>query len=70
VVLKCQDAQAIQALHHWMKEHLAEFKIPQRWYVVDSLPLNSRGKISRQSVQEMCAALSPLDLPTLLRSSS
>jgi oxalate---CoA ligase len=70
VVLKRQDAQAIQALHHWMKEHLAEFKIPQRWYVVDSLPLNSRGKISRQSVQEMCAALSPLDLPTLLRSSS
>jgi len=70
VVLKRQDAQAIQALHRWMKEHLADFKMPQRWYVVDSLPQNSRGKISRQSVQEMCAGLPPLDLPALLRSPS
>jgi acyl-CoA synthetase (AMP-forming)/AMP-acid ligase II len=70
VVLKRQDAAAIQALHRWMKAHLADFKMPQRWYVVDALPQNSRGKVSRQVVQEMCAGLSPLDLPSLLRSST
>jgi acyl-coenzyme A synthetase/AMP-(fatty) acid ligase len=68
VVLKRQDAQVIQALHRWMRKHLADFKMPQRWYVVDALPQNSRGKISRQSVQKMCAKLRPVDLPALLRS--
>jgi acyl-CoA synthetase (AMP-forming)/AMP-acid ligase II len=68
VVLKRQDAEVIRALHHWMKAHLAEFKMPQRWYVVDALPENSRGKIIRRSVEEMCAGLAPLDLPAILRS--
>jgi acyl-CoA synthetase (AMP-forming)/AMP-acid ligase II len=68
VVLTRQDAEVIQALHHWMKAHLADFKMPQRWYVVDALPKNSRGKVSRRSVEEMCAGLAPLDLAAVLRS--
>ena len=70
VVLQRQDAATIQALHRWMREHLADFKMPQRWYVIDSLPHNSRGKISRGRVQEICASLQPLDLPALLRTPS
>jgi len=68
VVLRRQDAAAIRQLHSWMKAHLAEFKMPQRWYIVDALPQNSRGKISRSVVQEMCAQLNPIDLAAILRS--
>ena len=50
-----------------MGRHLAEFKMPVRWYVVDALPRNSRGKVSRKEVEEICAPLVPLDLQTILR---
>jgi acyl-CoA synthetase (AMP-forming)/AMP-acid ligase II len=50
-----------------MKRRLAEFKMPVRWYALDSLPRNSRGKISRKEVEERCAARRPLDLRSILR---
>jgi len=70
VVLRRQEAPTIRELYRWMKEHLADFKMPQRWYIVDALPQNSRGKISRGGVQEMCAQLKPVDLAGILRSGS
>ena len=68
VVLRRQDAPAIRQLHSWMKTHLADFKMPQRWYIVDVLPQNSRGKINRDTVQEMCTRLEPVKLAALLQS--
>ena len=67
VVLSRHDDATLRQLHAWLKEHLAEFKIPQRWYIVEELPKNSRGKVSRATVQELCAALKPVDLVGLLR---
>jgi acyl-CoA synthetase (AMP-forming)/AMP-acid ligase II len=67
VVLKDESAATIRALHDWMKRRLAEFKLPVRWYALDSLPRNSRGKISRKEVEERCAAKRPLDLASILR---
>lgn len=67
VVLKEENAATVRALYDWMKRHLAEFKMPVRWYTVDALPRNSRGKISRKEVEEHCAAKSPLDIPSILR---
>jgi len=67
VVLSQHDDATLRQLHAWLREHLAEFKIPQRWYVVGELPKNSRGKVSRDTVQELCAALKPVDLVGLLR---
>jgi fatty-acyl-CoA synthase len=67
VVLKNDDPITIQALYGWMKRHLAEFKMPVRWYVLDSLPHNSRGKISRHAVRQSCAQRVPLDLQKILR---
>ncbi|HET9917038.1 MAG TPA: hypothetical protein VFQ89_08010, partial [Candidatus Binatia bacterium] len=61
------DDATLRQLHAWLKEHLAEFKIPQRWYIVEELPKNPRGKVSRATVQELCAALEPVDLVGLLR---
>ena len=68
VVLKNDDAATIRALHDWMRRHLAEFKMPVRWHIVDALPRNSRGKISRKDVEEYCARQTPLDLRSILRS--
>jgi acyl-CoA synthetase (AMP-forming)/AMP-acid ligase II len=67
VVMKEDSAEAIRGLHDWMKRHLAEFKMPMRWYRVDSLPRNSRGKISRKDIEEYCAQREPLDLVSILR---
>jgi oxalate---CoA ligase len=67
VVLKETDAVTVRALHEWMKSRLAEFKMPARWYSLETLPRNSRGKLSRQDVAEVCAQKPPLDLQNLLR---
>ena len=67
VVLKDESSATIRALHDWMKRRLAEFKMPVRWYMLDFLPRNSRGKISRKEVEELCAAKRPLDLQSILR---
>jgi acyl-CoA synthetase (AMP-forming)/AMP-acid ligase II len=67
VVLEHSDAATIRALHGWMSRHLAEFKMPVRWYIVESLPRSSRGKINRKDVAEICVRQPPLDLPKLLR---
>jgi oxalate---CoA ligase len=67
VVLKNDNPVTIRALHDWMKRRLAEFKMPVRWYVLDSLPHGSRGKVSRHAVLEACAQRVPLDLQKILR---
>jgi acyl-CoA synthetase (AMP-forming)/AMP-acid ligase II len=57
----------VRALHAWMKDRLAEPKMPVRWFLVESIPRTSRGKINRDVVKEACARLAPLDLARILR---
>jgi acyl-CoA synthetase (AMP-forming)/AMP-acid ligase II len=38
------------------REHLADFKVPARIYVVDSIPRTATGKIQRRSVAEALTA--------------
>jgi len=59
----------IRGLYQWMKRRLAEHKMPVRWYLVDSIPRTSRGKINRISVSEKCTQLAPLDLRKILHAS-
>jgi acyl-CoA synthetase (AMP-forming)/AMP-acid ligase II len=66
VVLSDASDAAIAALYGWMRRHLAEAKMPARWYLVDAIPHTSRGKINRDRVKEACAQLVPLDLTTIL----
>ncbi|MEE8364009.1 MAG: AMP-dependent synthetase, partial [Dehalococcoidia bacterium] len=47
------DEAAIQA---FCREHLAEFKVPERIYIADSLPRTATGKIQRRHVS---AAFAP-----------
>ncbi len=69
VALSDRSDETIRALHQWMREHLAEAKMPVRWYLVKEIPRTSRGKINRDHVKEACASLQPLDLPRVLSSS-
>jgi acyl-coenzyme A synthetase/AMP-(fatty) acid ligase len=46
--------------------HLAEPKMPSRWWVVDEIPRTSRGKINREAVKTACAEPPALDLVRLL----
>jgi acyl-CoA synthetase (AMP-forming)/AMP-acid ligase II len=66
VVLEDASAPTVGALHAWMKQHLAEPKMPVRWYVVDAIPRTSRGKVNRDTVKTRCAELVPLDLTAIL----
>jgi acyl-CoA synthetase (AMP-forming)/AMP-acid ligase II len=68
IVLQDEEAATIRDLHGWLKRHLAEYKMPTRWYSVDALPRNSRGKISRKDVADFCAHREPLDLQRILQS--
>jgi acyl-CoA synthetase (AMP-forming)/AMP-acid ligase II len=66
VALSDQSDATVRALHSWMKQHLAEAKLPVRWYLVDAIPRTSRGKVNRDAVKKVCAQLAPLDLSRIL----
>ena len=66
VVLADTSDATVRALHAWMASHLAEPKMPSRWWVVDEIPRTSRGKINREAVKTACASRPALDLVRIL----
>lgn len=66
VVLTTRDDPTIRALHRWMKLHLAEHKMPARWWLVETIPRTSRGKINRDQVKAACLDQPSLDLIRIL----
>lgn len=66
VVLGQRDDATIRALHAWMRTHLAEHKMPVRWWIVDEIPRTSRGKINREAVKAACMPLPAIDLAGIL----
>lgn len=70
VVLENRDEETVRALYEWMKSHLAESKMPVRWWIIESIPRTSRGKINREAVKTVCLERDPLDLPGILGKSS
>jgi acyl-CoA synthetase (AMP-forming)/AMP-acid ligase II len=66
VVLGDQRDETICALHAHMTSHLAEHKLPSRWWVLDAIPRTSRGKVNRDAVKSACQEQVPLDLPSIL----
>lgn len=72
IAVVLNDAQGVtqddtvRALHAWMQAHLAEHKMPTRWWVVPEIPRTSRGKINREAVRDACAAQGALDMVQLL----
>jgi acyl-CoA synthetase (AMP-forming)/AMP-acid ligase II len=67
VVLKSTSDEHFRGLYNWLKEHLANFQMPQRWYLLDEIPRTSRGKINRSNVAQMCADRMPADHRNIVR---
>ncbi len=70
VVLADAGPESVRALHEWMKRHLADHKMPSRWWAIESIPRTSRGKLNREAVKASCNSLAPLDLPGILSGAS
>jgi acyl-CoA synthetase (AMP-forming)/AMP-acid ligase II len=66
VVLQNGSDETLCALYAWMKAHLAEHKLPSRWWVLEAIPRTSRGKVNRDAVKAACEGRPPLDLPAVL----
>lgn len=58
--------ESICGLHDWLKLHLAEYKLPSRWWAVDAIPRTARGKVNRDAVKAACEKQQALDLPSIL----
>ena len=66
VVLNDRQDSTVRDLHAWMTKHLAEPKMPARWWAVDEIPRTSRGKINREAVRAACVDQPSLDLVRIL----
>ena len=55
------ESEAV-ALRTWLKDRLAEYKLPSKWYQVPQIPRTSRGKINRELVARICAKLKPINM--------
>lgn len=62
VVLDDNSEPVVIELKQWVRHHLAEHRIPRRWYVVDEIPRTSRGKVNRAEVASSCASIPFLPL--------
>lgn len=67
VVLESTSDEQFRGLYHWLDEHLAQFQMPQRWYILDQIPRSSRGKINRSQIAKMCADLAAVDHRSIVR---
>jgi acyl-CoA synthetase (AMP-forming)/AMP-acid ligase II len=67
VALKNRSAESICELRNWMEAHLAQHKLPVRWYLLNEIPRTSRGKINREMVMQICMSKTPLNLQRILR---
>src|SRR5262249_7497948 len=58
VVLETPSDEAMVRLREWTRLRLGGHQMPTRWYMVETIPRTSRGKVNRQQVAEFCASLS------------
>ncbi len=59
VVLKSGATPNPDELRAFTLQQLTSYKVPRRWYVVDSLPRNPTGKVIKPELKSMLALLEP-----------
>ena len=57
---------SLKELHGWLRRHLGEHQMPVQWFLLESLPRTSRGKINRDQIADACRAQAPVDLRRVL----
>jgi len=53
LVLKAGSAVDLASLRSWAKDFLAPYKVPSRLLVLDALPRNAMGKVTKPAIQAM-----------------
>ena len=53
VVLETGTELSLEALREWSRDRLSSYRIPKRLLVVDQLPRNAMGKVTKPSVVEL-----------------
>ena len=48
-----EATMTVESIEAALRQHLADFKIPKRWHVVDELPLGPIGKVERARLIEL-----------------
>lgn len=43
-----------EIMKSWLSDKISQEKIPERWFFLDDIPKNDRGKINRKNVLEVC----------------
>ncbi len=56
VVLCAGEALDLEQLRSWAKERLASYKIPSRLLIVDALPRNAMGKVTKPAIVDLFKA--------------
>ena len=54
VVLKEDVCVDISELKKWISSRITKEKIPEKWFFVNEIPKNDRGKVNRKNVAEFC----------------
>jgi len=67
VVLESPDDATLVRLHEWSVLHLATHQLPRRWFVVESIPRTSRGKVNRANVAAHCEGRTAVAYASLLK---
>jgi acyl-CoA synthetase (AMP-forming)/AMP-acid ligase II len=65
-VLRETRPEALAQFYRWMESRLSRQKLPAAWYLLESLPRTSRGKVHRPTVAALCAERQPVD-PALFK---
>lgn len=57
VVLKKHSQIQTHELESWCREKITSYKVPTRWFILKTMPVSTRGKISRRSLRELCLTM-------------
>lgn len=53
IVLKSDETLDLDALHQWCKGRISPYKIPRKLMIVDTLPRNAMGKVTKPAVLDL-----------------
>lgn len=56
IVVKTGESLALESLQVWCKDRISPYKIPRRLLIVDELPRNAMGKVTKPAVTNLFAA--------------
>lgn len=54
VAVVISDESKLNEVKTWLKKNISAYKVPSKWFVVESIPKTDRGKVNRSNVSDYC----------------